>query len=42
MQTFRIPTFVQTGSEFSTLRIGPDGNIWYADANGNSIGKIVF
>lgn len=42
MQTFKIPSFVQTGSEFSKLIIGPDGNIWYADANGNSIGKIVF
>jgi virginiamycin B lyase len=42
MQTFRIPSFVQTGSELSKLIIGPDGNIWYADANGNSIGKIVF
>ena len=42
MKTFRIPSFVQTGSEFSKLIIGPDGNIWYADANGNSIGKIVF
>lgn len=29
-------------SEFSKLTTGPDGNIWYADANGNSIGKIVF
>ncbi len=42
MQTFRIPSFVQTGSEFSKLTIGPDGNIWYADTNGNSIGRIVF
>ena len=42
MQTFGIPSFVKTGSELSKLIIGPDGNIWYADGNGNSIGKFVF
>jgi len=42
MQTFKIPSFTKSGSEFSTLRIGPDGNLWYANANGNSIGRIVF
>jgi virginiamycin B lyase len=42
MQTFKIPSFIKSGSEFSTLRIGPDGNIWYANGNGNSIGRIVF
>ncbi len=42
MQTFRIPSFIPTNSEFSTLRIGPDGSMWYANANGNSIGRVVF
>ncbi len=42
VQTFPIARFVRTASEFSKLTIGPDGSIWYADATGNSIGKIVF
>ena len=42
MQTFPITSFVRANSEFAKLTIGPDGNIWYADTNGNSVGKIVF
>ena len=31
-----------TGDPFTKLTIGPDGNIWYANAPANTIGKLVF